>query len=270
MTRDRYVLRDRDDSEIGRLALQHRTWAHVTDDALDHAGLARGSVVLDAGCGPGFLALDLARRVGRAGRVIAIDASERFVDHLRARAAADGLQNVEALVGDAAQLPLEEGTFDVALCRWLLMFVETPDRAVEEMARVLRPGGTLVAIEYASIRAIALHPEGRAFARVYEAVDALLRQYGGDPDVGARMPALCASAGLEVVDVRPRLCAGRPGDPFWAWLEATARNHANLVENSLLTREELDAYHDEWARHAGLPGAFFLAPPVVTTIARRA
>lgn len=269
MTRDRYVLRDRDESEIARLELQHRTWASVTNDALDRAGVCAGQTVLDAGCGPGFLALDLARRVGPAGRVAAVDASERFVSHARAMAETNGIPHMDALVADAAHLPVSDAAADVALCRWLLMFVADPDRVVTEMARTLRPGGTFVAIEYASIRAISLHPEGREFSRVYDAVDGLLRRHGGDPDAGARVPSICEAAGLDVLEIRPSLRAGRPGDSFWRWLEATAANHGNLVENGLLTAEELESYHDEWARHAAWPGAYFLAPPVVTTIAGR-
>ncbi len=269
MTRDRYVLRDRDEPEIARLELQHRTWASMTGDALDRAGICAGQVVLDAGCGPGFLALDLSRRVGPAGRVTAIDASERFIRHARGLCTADGAAPVEALVADASHLPLSDASVDTALCRWLLMFVGDPARVVAEMARTLRPGGTLVAIEYASIRSIALYPDGRAFARVYDAVEDLIRGHGGDPGAGARVPSLCDAAGLEVVETRPHLAAGRPGDPFWEWLETTAANHGNLVESGLLTADELDAYHEEWARHAAMAGSFFLAPPVVTTIARR-
>ncbi len=92
--------------------------------------------VLEVGCGPGEAAAAIA--ASGAG-VVALDISERMVELARAR-------GVDARVGDAQELPFEDASFDCALAAWMLYHVPEPERAVAELARVLRPGGRLVAV----------------------------------------------------------------------------------------------------------------------------
>jgi SAM-dependent methyltransferase len=97
--------------------------------------------VLEVGCGEGELAERVLRELGV--RVVAIDQSERMVELTRAR-------GVDARVGDVTELPFEDGSFDVAVAAWMLYHVGEIDRGVAELARVLRPGGRLVAATNAS------------------------------------------------------------------------------------------------------------------------
>jgi ubiquinone/menaquinone biosynthesis C-methylase UbiE len=97
--------------------------------------------VLEVGCGEGELAKRLQFELG--AEVIALDQSERMVELTRAR-------GVDARVGDVRMLPFEDGSFDVAVAAWMLYHVRNVDRAVGELARVLRPGGRLVAATNAS------------------------------------------------------------------------------------------------------------------------
>jgi SAM-dependent methyltransferase len=93
--------------------------------------------VLEVGCGQGWLSERIASELGC--EVVAIDQSERMVEVARAR-------GVDALVGDVQDLPFRDGSFDVAVAAWMLYHVEDVDRALSELARVLRPGGRLVAV----------------------------------------------------------------------------------------------------------------------------
>lgn len=92
--------------------------------------------VLDVGCGAGA-ALAPAARV--AGSATGIELSPAMAE--RARAAAPG---AEVVVGDAASLPFEDGSFDVVLCAFVVFFMPDPTAALEEWRRVLAPGGRLV------------------------------------------------------------------------------------------------------------------------------
>lgn len=97
---------------------------------------ARPRHVLDVGCGPG----EAAERIGASGvEVEALDISERMVALTRAR-------GVSARVGDVQALPFEDESFDVALAAWMLYHVPDVGRGIAELARVLRPGGRLVAV----------------------------------------------------------------------------------------------------------------------------
>ncbi len=92
--------------------------------------------VLEVGCGWGEFAARMAAEL--AAEVIAIDQSERMVELARER-------DVDSRVGDVQELPFDAGSFDCAVANWMLYHVPDLDRALSELARVLRPGGRLVA-----------------------------------------------------------------------------------------------------------------------------
>jgi SAM-dependent methyltransferase len=114
---------------------------------IDRAGVEPGMVVLDAGCGPGRLTVPLARRVGRSGRVVAVDIQPQMLSRARARVVAAGLDNVEFVEAglDDGRLP------DLAFDRAFLVTVlgEIPDRqaALSAIYRALKPGGLLSVTE---------------------------------------------------------------------------------------------------------------------------
>jgi SAM-dependent methyltransferase len=98
---------------------------------------ARPQRVLDAGCGTGEFAERVARVLGV--EVVGVDQSERMVELARTR-------GLEAQVADVRRLPFEDGEVDAASANWMLYHVADSDRGLGELARVLRPGGRLVAI----------------------------------------------------------------------------------------------------------------------------
>jgi len=266
---DSYVLRSRDREEISRLRHQHIVWKKTTDDVLRVAGCGPGDRLLDIGCGPGFLTLDLAELVGPTGAVLAIDSSPDFVRHLRSETSRRNLSRVRAECADVMEYGFEAASCDGAIFRWVLMFLREPERLIERVVEALRPGAALAVLEYMQFRTMSLWPGGDSFARVYGAVHELIERSGGDADIGGRIPGLVQQAGLEIIDLQLITRVGRPGSALWEWLEATGKNHINLVEAGLITDSELEAYHDEWRRHSADPSAFFTSPPVLATIARR-
>jgi ubiquinone/menaquinone biosynthesis C-methylase UbiE len=266
---DAYVLRRRDAEEIARLGLQHQVWQEPTRRALDDAGFAPGDAVADLGCGPGYLTLELAERVGPSGRVLGIDSSPRFIRTLQARATQAGAAQVEAILGDVRDQVAAAASLDGAICRWTLMFVPEPQRVLAQVAAALRPGGTFLVMEYSEFLSMALHPVGSAFARTYGAVHQLIASAGGDASLGDRLPSMVVDAGLDVVDVHTVRREGRPGDPMWRWLEATHRNHGNLVEAGLLSAAELGEYYREWGHASVGEDAYFTAPPLRVVMARK-
>ncbi len=109
------------------------------------AGLAPGEQVLDVGCGPGSLLFHLLDAPERP-TVSGIDASPVYVAAARERAA--GRAVIEE--GDAAALPFADAAFDRVFTQLVLQFIPDAPRAVAEMARVVRPGGTVAAAVWAS------------------------------------------------------------------------------------------------------------------------
>lgn len=93
--------------------------------------------VLEVGQGPGELSERIQHELGL--EVVAIDISERMVELTRAR-------GVDARVGDVQDLPFPDDAFDLVVAAWMLFHVPDLDRGLKEIARVLAPGGRLVAV----------------------------------------------------------------------------------------------------------------------------
>ena len=253
--------------ELARLGFQHQVWSEVAARAWERAGIAPGHWVLDVGCGPGYAAFDLARIVGEGGRVHGVDVSERFVAHLRGEAAARGLANVTAEVGDVVGLDLPPDTFDAAWSRWVLCFVPDPAAVVEGVARALKPGGRFVVFDYLHYQGFRMAPADPAFDRVFQATSERWRAEGGDPDVGVRLPAIMARAGLEVAHVEPVTRAARPGSALWQWPRTFFTNFLpTLVRGGFLEQADADAFDARWAERERDPAAVFFTPPAVTVI----
>jgi ubiquinone/menaquinone biosynthesis C-methylase UbiE len=104
---------------------------------------APASTVLEVAPGPGFLSIELARR---GLQVRAVDISKTFVEIARRNAAADGVQ-VRFDVGSAADLPVEDASVDFVVCRAAFKNFTEPVKALAEMRRVVRPGGTALLID---------------------------------------------------------------------------------------------------------------------------
>lgn len=128
-------------SEAG-LEARRSIYEHVEGpDAREVAFAAVAEVtpcrVLEVGCGPGEAAERIARELG--AEVVAVDTSERMVELALGR-------GVDARVGDVQSLPFADGSYDCALAAWMLFHAADLDRALAELARVLRSGGRLVAV----------------------------------------------------------------------------------------------------------------------------
>ena len=105
------------------------------------APLPAGATVADVGCGGGMDLLLAAWHVGPTGRAIGVDMTPEMRAQAQAGARALALAQVEVKDGDATQLPVDAGSVDVVISNGVLNLVPHKDRAIAEIARVLRPGG---------------------------------------------------------------------------------------------------------------------------------
>src|SRR3954449_4676979 len=102
------------------------------------AGVSPGQEVLDAACGTGIVARTVAQRLAGSGQGVGLGLNEAMLAVAR-RVRPD----VDWRQGDLVGLPFPDGSFDVVLCQMALMFVVDRSQALREMARVVRPGGTV-------------------------------------------------------------------------------------------------------------------------------
>jgi ubiquinone/menaquinone biosynthesis C-methylase UbiE len=118
-----------------------RFWHELTHALLAVSQLETGQRVLDLASGTGDPAMTLAERVGPAGHVVATDLAPRMIEIARENARRAGLFNLSFDVVDAHALPFPEAAFDRVTCRLGVMYFWNCRRALEEVRRVLKPGG---------------------------------------------------------------------------------------------------------------------------------
>lgn len=160
-------------------------------DALD----ARpGQRILDVGCGPGFYDSELVEDVGTSGVVVGVDRSLQMLDAARRRNHAHA--NVSFVEGEATALPVEDKSFDAALCVQVLEYVPDTIGALREMYRALRPGGRVVVwdVDWSTL---SIHSsDASRSARVLEAWDRHLAHPALPPTLAAQL----RSAGFQDVE----------------------------------------------------------------------
>lgn len=256
------------DEELHRLGYQHQVWQEVTESLWRKAGFGLGQHILDLGCGPGFATMELARLVSPAGRVHAIDAADTFLQPLKQGLAAARLTHVEVQQGDAHEIPLADQSVNGVFVRWLLCFVKDPARVCREIARVLRPGGTVVAWDYYNYQSVNVFPVRPEIKRLFNAYHQSAMHHGGSYDIAARLPGMMAAAGLELVDLHPINRAGRGGSATWQWVSMFHHSYMpKLIEAGLMTEAEAQAFFDAWQDAENDPGSFFFTPPMLGIIA---
>ncbi len=114
-------------------------------------GLAPGMAIADVGAGTGFFTALFDRAVGAGGRVYAVEISPGFLAHLRQRAAREGLAAVAVVEGTARSVELPAASIDVAFLCDVYHHFEHPEATLASLRRALRPGGTLVLIDFERI-----------------------------------------------------------------------------------------------------------------------
>ena len=156
--------------------------------------LASGMSLLDVGCGPGTITLDLAEIVA-PGLVVGVENVEAPLVAARDAATRRGDRSTRFQVGDALALPFDDDSFDVAHAHQVLQHLTDPVAALEEMARVCKPGGWIAARD-ADYAAMAWYPELAGLEEWRRVYRAAARANGAEPDAGRRMRAWATAAGL--------------------------------------------------------------------------
>lgn len=264
--------------ELARLGLQHRLWSDAAVDAWKRAGFALGSRVLDVGCGPGHATMDLAQLVGPDGRVVGIDESQAFIEHLNGQARARELPQARGVVGDVQAIALAgESGFDGAYARWVLCFVPRPLDVLRGVAAALRTGGTFVIHDYFNYGGMTTAPRLESHDVLVRATVESWKAHGGDPDIAGRLPRLLREAGFDIAEMRVHQRIARGGlsadgrrDAMLAWPLTWWRTYTpKLVAMGLIAETQRQKALSDFERIEEDSDAFFVCPPVYEFIARK-
>lgn len=243
-----------------------RTAADSAAYLLPH--LAPGMRVLDVGCGPGTITIDLAEAVAGegelgAGGVVGLESTPAPLEVARTNAAERGDTTTEWVIGDAYALPYPDGTFDVTHAHQVLQHLADPVGALREMARVTKPGG-LVAARDADYGGMIWHPELPGLTRWLDAYRRTARAGGGEPDAARHMLAWVNAAGLGddlTLTTSTWSYSGPEGRAWWGeqWAERATKSAfaTQAVESGIATEPELRDIADAWITWSRDPDAWF-------------
>ena len=150
--------------------------------------------MLDVGCGPGTITVDIAARVA-PGAVVGIDRADEVLEGARDAARDAGVDNVEFAVGDVYALDFPDASFDVVHAHQVLQHLTDPVAALREMRRVCAPGG-VVAARDSDYATFTWWPEDPRLTRWLELYHDVARGNDAEPDAGRRLLAWAHDAGF--------------------------------------------------------------------------
>lgn len=273
MTREKDYVLGTHDEEIERLGLQHRVWRPKASDAWQRAGFSVGQTLLDIGCGPGYATLDLAEIVGPTGRVVGVDRSRRFLDHLESQLGMRGIGHVETVEADLDDAELADrlpANVDGAWCRWVYAFVQKPQALLSRVAGALRPGGIVVIHEYFDYSTWQLIPPSPAQQLFVGKVMETWRATGGEVEIGTSIPHWLSELDFSIESVRPLIEIVGPRDYFWEWPKAFVEvGVERMRELGSLSQAEADGVRKALADAERDPRSLMVTPGVIEIIATK-
>lgn len=236
-----------------------RTAANSAAFLLPH--LRPGMRLLDVGCGPGSITVDLAAVVA-PGEVIGVDREPAVLDGARALAAARGLANTHFEPADVYELPLEAESFDVVYAHQVLQHLARPVEGLREAHRVLRPGG-IVAVRDSDYGTMVHAPHDRRLDRWLELYHQVTRANGAEADAGRHLKGWVEEAGFTdvVASASTWWYSDEEARHAWAELWAVRITEGAFAEQAIGARltdaAELADLAAAWRSWATRRGAFF-------------
>lgn len=206
-----------------------------------------GHRILDLGCGVGHSALRLAGMVGGTGAVVGLDKSEALIAEANRRAARASAAP-EYRIGDARQLDLASQSFDVCRTERVLMYVDHPEQVLDEMLRVLRPGGAVTLFEF-DYDGIVVDAPDQALTRQ---LVRLVASSVPSPWIGRQLPRLLRERAVRGLTVVPHMIL----TPLAMFRRVTGGTIDEAVKSGELRAQEVEAWWRALAE-ADRAGHFF-------------
>jgi ubiquinone/menaquinone biosynthesis C-methylase UbiE len=168
------------------------------DGMIQPLALEEGLSVVDFGCGPGFVAMEFARRVGSSGRVFGLDINRRFIERATERVKEAGLTNIDFIHLAEEAIPLADASVDRLFCKNVLEYVPDALATLAEHFRVLAAGGRIQLVD-SDWGFVVVEPWGKqATGEFFDAASGAFKE----PYIGRKLYALLGKAGFEDIEVR--------------------------------------------------------------------
>jgi SAM-dependent methyltransferase len=217
--------------------------------------------VLDAGCGVGSIALDLAPTIA-PGRIFGIDVDPEQIEVARKSAAERRIENAEFATASVYELPFDDESLDVVYANAVLFYLRDARRALGEFRRVLRPGG-LAAVTDDDLGTVVISPDRPELERAPRLFEMAVAQEGGNARYSRHLRTLMLETGFartqgiaHAPEVYGDLERTRWFAEFAVGLFGAQSMSEVIVKEGWATRAELDAMLDAFREWGELPDAF--------------
>ncbi|KAH8831461.1 putative ubiE/COQ5 methyltransferase [Flagelloscypha sp. PMI_526] len=223
--------------------------------------------VLDMGCGPGSISVDLASRVP-LGHLTGVDLSEKALEKARELAVDKKLTNTTFLTADIYSLPFPDDSFDAIHVHQVLQHVTYPWTAASELRRVLKPGGVLAVTE-SDLGGCIWSPESPGISLWSAVYPKVQRGNGGEPFAGRVLHTWLLKGGFSRDDMEissGSWCFATPADvKFWGietWYHRLQlpEFRKGSVERELCTEDDVQTMYEGWKEWAMSEDAWFSIP----------
>lgn len=265
---DSYIL-GTDEEELFRLGVQHQVWAKEARKGWELAGFRAGQTILDLGCGPGYCSTELGFIVGQSGKVIGIDKSAYFIDHLN-KIADLNLLNIHAILSDFDEMQLDAKSLDGMYCRWGLAWHSDPVQVLKKVITALKSNGRMVIHEYYDWSTLQTEPRKESLSLAIAGALSSFKESPAEIDIGRKLPGLLSDLGLEIKSLRlmPKLATMHNG--VWQWPKSFFKSYfPRLVKSNFLSEEIVTRALMEFDELEKIKGATICTPLMIEIIAEK-
>ena len=251
----RYV-RGGDPKEASRLERQAEIMNPLLEKQFEILGLKSNMRVLDAGCGSGAITRLIARRVFPE-EVVGLDMDPLFIEEARRLAESEGIENIRFDIGNIEDLEYDDGSFDLSYCRFVLMHLQDPVKAVSELKRVTREGGSVAAAEPDDDTGVFFPPLPKFEEHASEYCE-YCKETGINRVMGRELFATFSQAGLKSIEVHPLSMSLTQRNPdglkrgIYGFPHLLKTNVEGMISHGFITSEDFEEVENEvnaWLNH---------------------
>jgi ubiquinone/menaquinone biosynthesis C-methylase UbiE len=184
--------------ELDRLRFQAKTGFGLEKKMFDHLGISADKEIIDVGCGPAFFANEVYNAY-KPKKLHGLEIAENLIEI--ANRENSHVSAMSFTQGSVYQCPFEDNSFDLAYSRFVFQHLDQPQKGVNELKRIIRPGGKVI-IEDIDDGLLFLEPTPPSFEKVQSTSEKIQKDLGGDRLVGRKLFSMMQNAGFSKVSIQ--------------------------------------------------------------------
>jgi len=242
-------------AEINRLKQQANMLLHADRKIWQQMGFDFSKPnlkVMDLACGLGITTCELAKKIN-TGKVIGVDNNKTLLEYAKQYQQMEQIDHIEFLQADVYDLAFPEATFDLVFCQLLLLFLSDVNKAVSQVYRILKPGGTFCVVDVDKQLAFS-YPESEELNLIHERIRSDLTARGFDLSIGPKLGSYLHHAGFTQVKLSAEFVTS-DDIGLKEFMDVRLKGALALqFENSNVMPEQVDKLYDYYIN---LPYAWF-------------